>query len=100
MEMNRNLNTTDEWEKIVNANAEKRGSARAKLVAWERERRLSNLLLTSCGIATLGLTFVILGATGAVADWLATLVSVVSVATGCFVFGQYVEAKKEVNNYG
>lgn len=94
MEQKRNLNTTEGWETFVNANADQRGFARAAAESLERERRLKKLWLRACGIATLGITFVILGATGAVADWLASMVAVSSVAGGSFVFGQYVEAKK------
>ena len=94
MEQKRNLNTTDGWETFVNANADQRGFARAALESLERERRLKKLWLKACGIATLGITFVILGVTGAVADWLAISVAVISLATGCFTFGRYVEAKK------
>ena len=94
MEKNRMLNTTDEWENIVNENAINRASARAKQAAWERECRLKKLWMTGCGVATLGLAFVILGVTGSVAGWLASLVSVGSVTVSSFVFGRYVEVKK------
>ena len=94
MEQKRNLNTTDGWETFINANADQRGFARAAAESLERERRLKKLWLRACGIATLGITFVILGVTGAVADWLATAVAVSCIAGGSFAFGQYVEAKK------
>lgn len=94
MEKNRNLNTTDGWEKIINANADHRGFARAAAESLNRDRRLKKLWLRACGIATLGITLVILGMTGAVAGWLATAIAVGSIAGSCFVFGQYVEAKK------
>ena len=94
MEKNRMLNTNDGWENIVNTNAVQRGSATAKRIAWKRERRLRKMWMTACGIATLGLTFVILGVTGAVVGWLATAVSVFAVTTGSFVFGRYVGVKK------
>lgn len=90
----RPLNTTDSWENIVNSNAMQRASARDRVATKKRERRLRKLWLTACGLAALGLTFVILGVTGAVAGWLGSLVSVASVTAGSFVFGQYVEVKK------
>ena len=94
MEQNRKLNITDGWETFVNANADQRGFARAALESLERERKQRKLWLNTCGIATLGITFVILGVTGAVADWLATTVAVSSIAGGCFAFGRYWEVKK------
>ena len=94
MKQNRNLNITDGWETFVNANADQRVLARAAAESLNRERRLKKLWLTACGIATLGITFVILGITGAVAGWLASAIAAGSTAGACFVFGQYVEAKK------
>ena len=93
-EQMRILNTTDSWENIVNSNAVQRRSTRELVATKKRERRLRKLWLTACGLAALGLTFVILGVTGAVAGWLGSLVSVASVTAGSFVFGQYFEAKK------
>lgn len=94
MEQMKKLNTTDGWENIVNANAMQRGSARERVAAKKKARRLRKLWLGASGIAILGLTFVILGVTGAVADWLGSLVSVASVTASSFVLGRYVEAKK------
>ena len=94
MDRNINLNTIDGWENIVNTNAVQRGTVKVNRIAWKRECRLRKMWLTACAIATLGLTFVILGVTGAVADWLATAVSVFAVTTGSFVFGRYVGVKK------
>ncbi len=94
MEQTRKLNTTDGWENIVNGNAKQRAYERSKVAKWERERRMRKLWMSACWIAALGLTFVILGVTGAVADWLATAICVASIAAGSFVFGQFVEVKK------
>ena len=93
-EKRRNLNTVDGWEAIVNENAKQRRYDRSIVIKWERERRMRKLWLSACGIAALGLTFVILGVTGAVSDWLATAICVASIATGSFVCGRYVEAKR------
>ena len=94
MEKNRKLNTTDGWDKIVNENAARKAHERMVADKAERERKLKKMWMTACGIAVLGLTYVILGATGAVADWLASLVSISSIAVSSFVFGRYVETKK------
>ena len=88
------LNTNDGWENIVNGNAQQRSYARERVAARKKQRRLRKLWLSACGIASLGMTFVILGVTGAVSDWLATAICVTSIAVGSFVFGRYVEARK------
>ena len=88
------LNANDGWEHIVNGNAQQRSYARERVAARKKQRRLRKLWLSACGIASLGITFVILGVTGAVNDWLATAICVTSIAAGSFVFGRYVEARK------
>ena len=88
------LNTTDGWESIVNGNAVMRSSARERIAARTKERRLKKLWLSTCVMSTISLTFVILGATGTVSDWLATAVSMTLAMTGCFQIGRYAEAKK------
>ena len=93
-ELNRTLNTTDGWENIVNGNAVVRSSARERIAARKKERRLNKLWLSACVMATISFTFVILGATGAVSDWLATAVSMTLAMAGCFQIGRYMEAKK------
>lgn len=94
MERNINLNTINGWEAIINENATQKAQERMISYKVERERRLRKLWLTACGIAVLGVTYVILGVTGAVANWLASVVAVGSIAGSSFVFGRYVEAKK------
>ena len=94
MERNINLNTINGWENLVNENATQKAYERMVADKAVRERRLRKLWLTACGIAVLGVTYVILGATGAVANWLASAVAVGSIAGSSFVFGRYVEAKK------
>lgn len=94
MEQMKRLNTTDGWESIVNGNAKQRAYERSMVAKKNRERRMTKLWLTACGLASLGLTFVILGVTGAVASWLGSLVSVTSVTAGSFVLGRFVEVKK------
>ena len=94
MERNINLNTINGWEAIINENATQKAQERMISYKVERERRLRKLWLTACGIAVLGVTYVILGVTGAVANWLASVVAVGSIAGSSFVFGRYVETKK------
>ena len=94
MEKNRMLNTTDGWDKIVNENAARKAYKRMVADKAKRERKMKKMWMTACGIAVLGLTYVILGMTGAVADWLASLVSISSIAVSSFAFGRYVETKK------
>ena len=88
------LNTTDGWENIVNGNAVMRASARERVAARKRERRLKKLWFATCGLATISLTVVILGATGAVAGWLATVIACGCLASACILFGRYVEVKR------
>lgn len=88
------LNTTDGWEYIVNGNAVMRASARERVAARKRERRIKKLWLATCGFATISITVVILGATGAMAAWLATVISVGCLVSASILFGQYVEVKK------
>lgn len=94
METMRMLNTTDGWEEIVNGNAVLRASARERVAARKRERKIKKLWLTTCGLATISLTFVILGVAGAVAGWLATAISVGCLVSASTLFGRYVEVKK------
>ena len=94
METMKPLNTTDGWENIVNHNAMHRASARERVAARKRERKLRKLWLSICAMATLSLTFVILGVAGAVVGWLALPVSIVLDMAGCYLLGRYVEMKK------
>lgn len=90
----RYLNTDDGWDEIVNENAKQRISARERVAARKRERKLRKLWLSVCVLATIGITYVILGLTGAVAGWLAMAVAIVVDMLACFLFGRYVEARK------
>ena len=90
----RPLNTNDGWENIVNANAMQKASARERVAAKKRERRLRKLWLSVCGATGIGITFLILGSTGACDGWLAAAVMSVSVMAGSFLLGRFVEAKR------
>ena len=89
------LNTDDGWENIVNANATQRSVARERVAARKLERRIRKLQMSVCVLGASAIAFVVLGAAGAVAGWLATIAAVLCLAAGCFQFGRYVEAKKQ-----
>ena len=93
-EQMRTLNTTDGWEAIVNGNYQQRSFAREQVAAKKRERKIKKMWLTTCGLATLSLTFVILGAVGAVAGWLTTMIAVGCLVGSSILFGRYVEVKR------
>ena len=94
METMNTLNTTDEWENIVNNNHMQRSLARERMAAKKRERKLKELWLTACGLATISITAVILGATGAVVGLLATFIAIGSLVYASILFGRYMEVKK------
>ena len=88
------LNTTDGWEEIVNHNAMKRASANERLAARKRSRKLRKMQMASTAMALACIVLVILGAAGAVAGWLTTLLAVASMIASSFLFGRFVEMKK------
>ena len=94
METMNTLNTTDEWERIVNANALQKASARERVAARKRSKRLRKMLNTVTGLDIACIVSLFIGATGVVADWLAVFVAVVCLVASGFVFGRYAEAKK------
>lgn len=89
------LNTTDGWENIVNANAANRSVARERVAARKLERKIKKLLMSVCVMSCTAFVFVILGATGAMAGWLATFASILCLMAGCLQLGCYLEAKKK-----
>ena len=91
---NRELDTNNVWEEIVNCNAEMRSFSRERADARKREYRLRKLCLSVSAVAALGLTFFILGITGALVWWLAMTTSLVSAMASCYLLGRYVEAEK------
>lgn len=91
----RPLDTVGGWENIVNANAANRSVARERVAARKLERRIRKLQMSVCVLGASSIAFVVLGAAGAVAGWLATIAAVLCLAAGCFQFGCYVEAKKQ-----
>ena len=90
MERNINLNTTDEWENIVNTNAMQRAFVReAEQKRWSRQ-----LLLSACMMAVSCIAILVLGMTGAVAGWLTTVMAIGCMVASSFLLGRYMEAKK------
>lgn len=91
----RPLDTESGWETIVNANAANRSVARERVAARKLERKIKKLQLSVSVMAGTAFAFVILGATGAVAGWLATFASIVCLMAGCLQLGCYFEAKRK-----
>lgn len=88
------LNTTDEWENIVNANALQKASARERVAARKRAKRIRKLLNVTCALCVGGIVTVILGCAGALADWLTVSIAIVCLLASSHLLGRYVEAKK------
>ena len=88
------LNTDFSWEEIVNCNAEMRSFSRERADARKRERRLRKLCLSVSAVAALGITFFILGITGALVAQLAMTASLVLAMVSCYLLGRYMEAEK------
>ena len=91
----RPLDTNGGWEAIVNANAANRSVARERVAARKLERKIKKLLMSVCVMSCTAFVFVILGATGAMAGWLATFAAIVCLMAGCLQLGCYLEAKKK-----
>lgn len=94
MENVRTLNTTDEWEGIVNANAMHRSLARERVAARQRAKRIGKMQNSVIGMSVACIASITLGATGAVVGWLATIVAVGCLVASSVLFGRYTEAKK------
>ena len=92
---NRELDTNNVWEEIVNCNAEMRSFSRERADARNRERRLRKLCLSISAVAALGLTFFILGITGALVEGIAMTTSMVLTMISCYLLGRYMEAEKK-----
>lgn len=95
MSIKKPLNTTDEWEDLVNGNAVQRASARERVAGHKMARKIRKLIMSVCVLSATGISFLILGATGAIVDWLTTIGATLCLAAGCFQLGRYLEAKKK-----
>ena len=93
-EFENNVNTAEEWEELVNGRTEQKRTARDRVAAWRRDRKLKKLWLSVVVTAVLTVAFVSLGIIGAMCGWLTATVSIGSAMVGCFQLGRYVEVKK------
>lgn len=94
MDKYRLLNTTDEWEDIVNENARRRCRAESVVASRERAKRLNKMWVKAFAFAVASLAFAIFSATGTVAFLLPTSVSLVSLVLASIQFGKLLEAMK------
>lgn len=91
----RPLNTTDGWENIVNSNAAQKSAARERVASRKRERKIKKLRTATIATAAVCILFVVLGVTGAVADWLATITAAALLVASSVLFGRYFEARNK-----
>ena len=90
---NKNLNLNDGWERIVNSNAVMRASARERVAARKRERRLKKLFAYACVSAIACVASAILVLIGFGNRWLGIFAALVCMDAASFLYGRYVEAK-------
>lgn len=95
--MEKLLNTTDEWEDLVNENAKRKNNAVARMAARERAKRINKMWLKAFVMATISLTSVILGIAGCMNSLLANTISLVSLVIASIQFGELLEALKGGN---
>ena len=95
MENMNTLNTNDGWEEIVNGNCIDRASARERVAAKKRERKLKKLLKAAGASLVIGIISVFLGEFGIVAGWLSTIGIAVCLTLVAFNLGRYVEVEKD-----
>ena len=81
-------------ESIVNSKTDIRKCTMLRAVVTRRERRLKKLLMWTWGSALVTPIAIFLAVVGAVHGLFAVVVSVVSLMFACYVFGQYVEARR------
>lgn len=84
----------NDFERIVNKNADVRSFAREQATARKRVLRLKMMLACICTLALVAISTVFFGAIGAVHCVLATVVSVISAMAACFALGLYTEMVK------
>lgn len=92
--MEKLLNTTDEWEDLVNENAKRKNNAVARMAARERAKRINKMWVKAFVMATISLTSVILGIAGCMNSLLANTISLVSLVIAGIQFGELLEAMK------
>lgn len=92
--MEKLLNTTDEWEEIVNENAKRKNNAVVRMAARERAKRINKMWVKAISFAVVSFAFAIFSVTGMVAYPLATSVSLVSLVLASVLLGKWSEAIK------
>lgn len=92
--MEKLLNTTDEWEDLVNENAKRRANAEVRMAARERAKRINKMWIKAFAFAMTSLAFSIFGVTNIVADLLATAISLVTLVLASVLLGKWLEATK------
>ena len=85
----------NDFEKIVNTNADLRRFALASRYARKRKRRSTMMLSCIGALVLVTLITVICGFFGAVHSLLAVIVSVTSLMAACFMLGLYMEMMKK-----
>lgn len=92
--MEKLLNTTDEWEEIVNENAKRKNNAVVRMAARERAKRINKMWVKAFAFAMTSLAFAIFGVTDIVADLLATAISLVTLVLASVLLGKWLQATK------
>ena len=92
--MEKLLNTTDEWEDLVNENAKRRANAEVRVAARERVNRINKMWIKALAFAMTSLAFAIFGVTDIVADLLATAISLVTLVLASVQLGKWLQATK------
>ena len=95
--MEKLLNTTDEWEDLVNENAKRKNNAVARMAARERAKRINKMWVKAFVMGMISLTSVILGIAGCMNSLLANTISLVSLVIASIQFGKLLEALKGGN---
>lgn len=94
MEKYRPLNTTDEWEDLVNENAKRKNNAVARMAARERAKRINKMWVKAIAFAVVSFAFAIFSVTGMVAYPLAATISLVTLVLASVLLGKWLEAIK------
>ena len=92
--MEKLLNTTDEWEEIVNENAKRKNSAVVRMAARERAKRINKMWIKAFAFAVVSFAFAIFSVIGMVAYPLAATISLVTLVLASVQLGKWLEAIK------
>lgn len=92
--MEKLLNTTDEWEDLVNENAKRKNNAVVRMAARERAKRINKMWVKAFAFAVVSFSFAIFSVTGVVAYPLAATISLVTLVLASVLLGKWSEAIK------